>query len=204
MSRVREWAFGAVLLLLLFVGAVWGNFIGLPRRDTAMTHFDAIVVLGVPTNPDGTPSPEQRTRVAAAVQEYRAGRAPLVIVSGGAAHNRFVEADTMAQLAVADGMPPAAVIEERQAHNTIENIWYSIAILHARRGRSVEVVSSRSHLPRAALILQRYHRLPWRTYAAPWPPEFLRRRIATVYCLEALECLRLQLFGFPHSPYLPS
>ena len=193
-----------VLAVLVLLGVVWGDFVSIPRRNTRQGSFDALLVLGSPTNPDGDPSPEQRTRVAAAVEEYRAGRAPVMIVSGGAAHNRYVEADTMARLAISAGVPAKAVLEERSARNTVENIWFGVAMLHMRGGRSVEVVSSPSHLPRAALILSRYPGLPWTTHAAIWPAQFLRGRIATVYCLEALECLRLKLFGFSRTPYLPA
>ena len=190
--------------VLTLICVVWGDFIVIPRRNTTQERFDALLVLGSPTNPDGKPSPEQRTRVTAAAQEYRAGRAPVVIVSGGAAHNGYVEADTMARLALDAGVPKEAVVEERAARNTMENICLADAILRQRRARSVEVVSSPSHLPRAALILEHYQGLAWKTYAAAWPSEFLHGRIATIFCYEALECFRLRVFGFPRSRCLPA
>lgn len=196
--------FGWVLVgLLVSLGVVWGNYWTIPRRNTEQRRLDALLVLGSPTDPEGEPSPEERTRVAAAAQEFRAGVAPVVIVSGGAAHNRYVEADAMARLAVGDGVPAEAVIEETQARNTIENIWFSNEILRSHGWRSVEVVSSPSHLPRASLILELYPELHWETHAAQWPPEFLRGRIRTIYWQEALECLRLRVFGFPRNAFLP-
>ncbi len=199
-TRVLGWVLVAVVIPL---GLIWGSYWTISLRNTGQRRFDALIVLGSPTNPDGSASPEERTRVAAAAQEYRTGAAPVVIVSGGAAHNQFVEADAMAQLAQEDGVPAQAVIEETQARNTIENIWFSTAIVRGQGGSSVEVVSSPSHLPRTALILALYPELRWRTHAAPWPPEFLRARIRTIYWQEALECLRLRVFGFPRNAFLP-
>src|SRR5258707_4463534 len=101
----------------------------IPTANTGLTHFDTIIVLGTPANPDGTPSPEQRERTLEGVREYKAGIAPYLILTGGPAHNQYVEAHVMAALAIAQGVPPSAVIEEGQAQNTIQNIFYSNRIM---------------------------------------------------------------------------
>ena len=62
-----------------------------PTENTPVTTFNAIIVLGTPANPDGTPSPEQSERTLEGVREFRAGVAPHLIFTGGPAHNRFVE-----------------------------------------------------------------------------------------------------------------
>jgi hypothetical protein len=108
----------------------------------------------------------------------------------------------MATLAIAQGVPPSAVIEEDEAQNTIQNIFYSERIMAQRRWTSAEVVSSSSHLPRAALILQHYP-LTWRTQAAPWPPVYSLWQRAAHYAVEAEYCLKLRIFGFPQSRFLP-
>ena len=76
-----------------------------------------------------------------------AGVAQHMIVTGGAAHNQFYEADCMRRTAIEAGVPPDAVVEERQAQDTIQNIWFSKQIMDAHGWRSAEVVSSPSHLP---------------------------------------------------------
>ncbi len=121
-----------------------------------LSHFDTLIVLGTPANPDGSASPEQRERTLEGVREYKAGVASHLIMTGGAAHNQFVEADVMKELAVAQGVPADAITEEGQAQNTIQNIYYSEKIMAAQHWTSAEVVSSPSHLPRAALILAHY------------------------------------------------
>jgi uncharacterized SAM-binding protein YcdF (DUF218 family) len=137
-----------------------------PTSNTALTRFDAIVVLGSPADVDGNPSPVQLARVTEAVREYERGVAPRLILTGGAAHNHFVEAEVMARTAEAQGIPKSAIFVEGQARDTIENACYSLHILESHGWHSAEVVSSAAHLPRAGLI---FNRLPleWRTHAAP-------------------------------------
>src|SRR5665213_930195 len=120
------------LALALFVVPIIAVifYLTIPLRNVSATHYDAILIFGYPTNPDGTPSPEQRERVLEAVRQYRAGVAPVMILSGGAVHNRFVEANVMAKLAESSGVPSRAIVEEPHAMNTIENVEYSTEIMH--------------------------------------------------------------------------
>jgi len=128
----------------------------IPNSNTDLTHFDTLIVLGNPASADGTASPEQRERTMEGVREFKAGVAPHLIMTGGAAHNQFVEANVMRDLAVAQGVPAEDVLVEGQAQNTIQNIYYSEKIMAAQHWTSAEVISSASHLPRAALILKHY------------------------------------------------
>lgn len=155
----------ALFLALCLVG--WGVVARLlaPTSNTALTRFDAIIVLGNPADSDGNPTPEQLARVTEGVREYERGVAPRLILTGGAAHNQFVEARVMARSAEAEGIPASAIFIEPDAKNTIQNACYSVRIMKAHGWRSAEVVSSASHLPRAGLI---FSKLPieWRTHAA--------------------------------------
>lgn len=137
-----------------------------PSSNTRLTRFDAIIVLGSPADGDGNPSPTQLARVTEGVHEYERGVAPRLILTGGPAHNRFVEAEVMARTAHAEGIPDSAIFIEGRAMNTVQNACYSTRIMQEHAWRSAEVVSSASHLPRAGLI---FNRLPveWRTHAAP-------------------------------------
>jgi len=174
----------------------------IPAANTNLTHFDTIIALGYPANSDGTPSPEQRERTLEGIREFKAGIAPHLIFTGGPAHNQFVEAHVMAMLALAQGVPPDAIIEEGQAQNTIQNIFYSQRIMAAHGWTSAEVVSSPSHLPRASLILKHYS-FQWSTHPAPWPPEYSFWQRAARFSVEAEYCFRLHIFGFPSTPLLP-
>jgi len=140
-----------------------------PRANTDRQRLDAIVVLGTPADSDGNPTPELQDRVREGVLEYQRGVAPRLLVTGGAAHNRFVEAEVMARVAESQGIPASAILEEPKALDTIQNACYSAAILDSRGWRSVEVISSAQHLPRAAMIFSHLSGAPlqWRMHPAP-------------------------------------
>ena len=194
-----------IVLMVLVIAAIVGIAVvyrAIPSSDTNLRHFDTIIVLGTPANSDGTPSPEQRERTLEGVREFKAGVAPNLILTGGPAHNQYIEAHVMATLAIAQGVPPSAVIEEDHAQNTIQNIFYSQRIMAQHGWTSAEVVSSPSHLPRTALILEHFP-LQWRTHPAPWPPEYTFWLRVAHFSVEAQSCLKLRVLGFPRTPFLP-
>jgi uncharacterized SAM-binding protein YcdF (DUF218 family) len=197
-----------LILFMLAALAVVVNRLAIPNHNTAATHFDTLIVLGYPANPDGTPSPDERVRVLEAVREYKAGIAPAIIVTGGPAHNQYVEAHVMATYAISRGVPQSAITEERQAQNTIQNIFYSSEIMRSHQWHTAEVISSSAHLGRAAMILQAFPTshpglaFDWRTHPAPWPAEYSLIRRAFTYSLESARCLQIRIFGFPKSRFL--
>ena len=160
-----------------------------PAGNSSLTRFDAIIVLGTPADEDGNPTPGQLARVNEAVREYERGIAPRLILTGGAAHNRFVEAAVMARVAQAEGIPQSAIFEEPRAMDTIQNVCYAVRIMKAHGWNSAEVISEAGHLRRAGLILSR-EPIEWRTHAAP----LLRPRgevsQAAVSALETLKTVR--------------
>jgi uncharacterized SAM-binding protein YcdF (DUF218 family) len=199
--------FGAAVFAIVLFAV--GIYLTIPTHNNDATHFDTLIVLGYPANADGTPSPEQRERVLEGVREYKAGVAPYIIMTGTAAHNQYIEADVMAQLARSEGVPASAILEDVQAQNTIQNIYYSARIMHQHELNSAEIISSPSHLPRAALIVNTFNvdqpslYINWRTHAAHWPSEYSIFREAILYIGEARNCLILRFNGFPSSRFLP-
>lgn len=137
-----------------------------PKSNTNRDHFDAILVLGSPADADGNPSPIQLARVTEAVREYERGIAPRLILSGGAAHNQYTEADVMANVAAAQGIPPSAIFVDTKSDDTIQNACYSTRIMQTHGWHSAEIVSSHYHLPRVGLIFDRTS-IQWRVHAAP-------------------------------------
>ena len=143
-----------------------------PVFNSTRTRFDAIIILGTPADSDGNPTPELLDRMTEGVHEYERGVAPRLIVTGAAAHNHFVEAEVMARVAQAQGVPASVVFPETRALDTLQNACYSARILKDHGWTSAEIVSSAPHLPRAAMIFSNLHglagqKLEWRTHAAP-------------------------------------
>jgi uncharacterized SAM-binding protein YcdF (DUF218 family) len=169
------WRTRLILLAIAVVAGLW-TWAWLARRfapmgNTELTHFDAIVVLGDPADKYGNPTPTELARVSEAVREYERGAAEHILFTGGAVHNRFVEAEVMARTAEAQGIPASAVAIEPDARNTVENACYAVRMMRARGWASAEVVSNSWHLGRAGLI---FSRLPivWKVHAAePVEPE---------------------------------
>jgi uncharacterized SAM-binding protein YcdF (DUF218 family) len=199
MKILKRIVLGLVLAGLVVAGAAAVTYETIPSSNTAQSHFDAIIVLGYPSNPDGSPSPVERARVLAGVGEYRAGVAPRLIMTGGAAHNHYVEAEVMGRFAEDQGIPASAVVEEARARNTVQNAFYSVQIMQAHGWNSAEIVSSGSHLARASLIFAHFP-IRYRTHGST-PGGFWYECV--VYSREIVGTDRLRLLGFKHSPYLP-
>lgn len=104
-------------------------------------RHDVIVVLGCPNNDDGTPATCQTRRADMAVSLWRAGLGDQFITSGAAVHNRYVEADTLAELLIARGVPAERVVRESRALHTDENIYYSSLLMQPRGWTTAIVVS---------------------------------------------------------------
>lgn len=144
-------AFAAVLFLLPALAA---RRFPMPETPARGSRFDAIAVLGFPARADGRPTAILEERVAAAVRWYEAGAAPRLVVSGAAAHGPHVEAEVMARVARARGVPAAAIVLEPKARDTRENARFVGERMRAEGWRTVLVVSSPSHLRRAAVLFR--------------------------------------------------
>jgi uncharacterized SAM-binding protein YcdF (DUF218 family) len=194
MAKIVRRVFAVVAVLL--IGGIAALYLTAPNSNTDKTRFDAIIVLGYPAQADGSPEREMRARVLESVREFKAGVAPRIIMTGGPAHNRFVEADVMAQLAAANGVPASDIVRERAARNTIENAAYSVKIMQAEGWRSAEVITTPAHVPRSGVLFNVYQ-IAWRTHAAPWPDEYNLFDKVLRYLYEAQATARLRLGGPP-------
>lgn len=192
-----------VVLCLLYPAIVLGLYFFSPHENATLRRVDTLIVLGCPAEPDGSPSPEQRERVMEGVREFNRGVGNHIIMTGTAAHNQFVEADVMAKLAEANGVPANAIFEEGKAHDTIQNIYYSNKIMDAHGWHTAEVISSPYHLARTAMILSHYPQLKWETHAAHWPPTYAWPERIHLDWREALTTFRIRIHGFRASQYLP-
>jgi uncharacterized SAM-binding protein YcdF (DUF218 family) len=200
--RILRWVLGILVLGVLAVAAgEWALWRAVPGSNTAREKFDVILVLGNPSKADGTPGPEQRERVLEAVREWRKGVAPRIVMSGGAAHNGFVEGETMKTFAVQQGVPAEDVIVEGQAKDTVQNVFYTAQIMKASGWQSAEVVSNWYHLPRTGRILEHFP-IEWRTDAAEWPPEYTFRDKWKRDWHEVQLCLALRMHGFKASRFI--
>jgi uncharacterized SAM-binding protein YcdF (DUF218 family) len=156
----------ASLLLLLVFGAspvtmnvlrsVESRYPDIPIEATP--NAEAIVVLGgavrVPTlRHPASGLINSSDRVLHAFRLYHAGKAPLVLCSGGGP--KFAEASIMGDLLREWGVPPEALLLEKQSLDTHQNALFSYAILHARGVQRILLVTSASHMTRATAAFQK-------------------------------------------------
>jgi uncharacterized SAM-binding protein YcdF (DUF218 family) len=197
--RALHSTFLVVVIVLSVLVCIWR---GIPLENTHQTHFDTLIVLGYPANLDGTLSPDQRVRALEGIQEYKAGVASHIIFTGGPAHNNFVEAHVMALFAESQGVPASAIIEEPQAQNTIQNAYYSVAIMRTNGWRSAEIVTVPYHIPRSALIFAHFP-IAFRMQPSSWPREYSYPNRLIRAFREACYADKLRIFGFIPNKFLP-
>jgi uncharacterized SAM-binding protein YcdF (DUF218 family) len=112
---------------------------------------DAIVVFAGGVGESGKAGGGAQERLQRAVELYKAGQAPNVVLSSGYVFS-FREAETMRALAIDQGIPPAAIVVEDRSINTYQNVTFVEKILHDRHWTSVLLVSSPYHMRRALLV----------------------------------------------------
>lgn len=128
-----------------------------PRALSATPEADAIVLLGGATRGDthmGTLGDmnQQADRLVHAVALYKAGRAPLVLLSGGGQPGERPEAELMRDILLVMGIPDGALLLERVSRNTHDNAVNSARLLEARGMRTILLVTSAFHMRRAEAL----------------------------------------------------
>lgn len=109
---------------------------------------DAIVVLGA-AQFDGTPGGVFQARLEHAVALYHEGLAKYLIVTGGKRPaDRTTEAAAARAWAIANGVPPEAILAEEQGRTTLESIAAVGAIFREHGFTTGVFVSDRTHMLR--------------------------------------------------------
>jgi uncharacterized SAM-binding protein YcdF (DUF218 family) len=134
-----------LLLLVLAEAAYWLGYRA--AQDTGGFGSCVVLIPGYPSSSDGYPHPVQRLRVEAGYSAYQANRCSRIVLSGGAVKNTHVEAESMAEIARALGVPERNLIIEARARTTWENIGCSQPYL--RGYDRILVVSDSLHVHRA-------------------------------------------------------
>ena len=117
------------------------------RPAVELPAADAIVLLG---GPDGA-------RVWRAAQLYHAGKAPLIIVTGGLVWDgpALSEAKVMQIQLRALGVPDHAILIENDSRNTRQNALFTAELAASPGIERMLLVTSAWHMPRAAATFRR-------------------------------------------------
>lgn len=157
-------------------------------------RYDAILLLGLKLNADGSPKDELLLRIEKAVQCYQKGKAPLIIPCGGQTPGTpITEADVMEQHLLQQHIPQEAIIKEDKSLITVENMLGARAVLN-KADPHVLIVTSHYHALRARIICRRSAHMRASTCSARIPYQLAPASIR-------LEPLRLidYLLGFQDS-----
>jgi len=148
---------------------LWGSLEAFypPRPLQELPTADAIVLLGGGVELAGPPRIEPDLNDAAdrlwyAAKLYHAGKAPLIVVSGGQVFPQpglKSEAESHVDLLVQLGVPREAIALETQSRNTAENAHFTAQLLQqlSAGGKPLQHVlltTSAVHLPRSMLLFQ--------------------------------------------------
>lgn len=177
----RHWILSSFgLLLVLVLGYFFGTFFqvraqaGRDERRPA----DAIMVLGA-AQFDGVPSPVLEARLSHALDLWREGVAPIIVVTGGKQPgDRVTEATASAEWLLANGVPDEAIRREVQGRTSWESIAASSRFLLAEGRGRVVLVSDPYHMLRIKGIAREVGLDPYTSPTRTSPePNVLRHQV---------------------------
>jgi uncharacterized SAM-binding protein YcdF (DUF218 family) len=153
---LARWAirivFGLIAIVILYLGVTFAQ-VWWASRGNDTSPASAIVVMGA-AQWNGVPSPVLKGRLDHAVDLYRRGVAPVIIVTGGKQSGDSVTQALSGFSYLRDqGVPEAAIRIEVDGTNSFEELSASAAILRkAGIGDSVVIVSDPYHALRVEEI----------------------------------------------------
>jgi uncharacterized SAM-binding protein YcdF (DUF218 family) len=182
--RLVGWAVLGSILLLVYMAI---RISAQGERDEQQ-KADAIVVLGA-AQFNGTPGGVFEARLQHAVDLYKAGLAPYLVVTGGKLPaDRTTEAATARTWAIAHGVPASAILGEYRGRNTLESLEAVAVILREHGLTSALFVSDETHMLRVLRMASDQGIVAWGspTRTSPTDRDGLRRQKAMVHELAGL------------------
>jgi uncharacterized SAM-binding protein YcdF (DUF218 family) len=155
---------------------------------------DAIVVLGA-AQYNGRPSPVFRARLDHAATLYRAGHAPIILVTGGIGRrDTLSEAAVGARYLVGRGLSRAAVVALPAGADTYASLAEVGGWFRGRGSRRVLLVSDGFHLLRLRVLAARLALDPYTSPAPDSPITANRRRYLAYVAAEGIKVPLTWLF----------
>ena len=120
----------------------------------ALPRADAIVVLGGGSyawlrRAEIRLEDLENSRIATGARAWLAGRAPIIVLSGGRGGNGSSEASVMAAAMARVGVPASALMLEERSRDTRDNALFTAQLARRHDIRRVLLVTSAVHMPRA-------------------------------------------------------
>lgn len=113
---------------------------------SSLSNVDCIIVLGCGVNNNGTPSDMLRDRLNFAIEIYKSGGAPKLLMSGDHGRAGYNEVGVMKQYAISAGVPSEDIFMDHAGFSTYETMYRAKEIFKAQK---VIVVTQQYHLYRS-------------------------------------------------------
>lgn len=155
--RVRRLLLVIPILMLLPLLHIACGGAHLEVRGAPKEPFDALIVPGCPSRPDGALTECQIRRATWAAILYERGYAHHIVPSGAEVMTPFVEAEAIAAALSALGVPRDRIYLEPHALHTEENIYNAVQIAQKLGWRRLAVASDRGQARGAGQMLVDYH-----------------------------------------------
>jgi hypothetical protein len=117
-----------------------------------------LIVLGFPPKEDGTIPYNLKTRLDLAITEYKSHPGSILLLTGGAAYGKRIEAIEMAKYCCSMGIPENCIWLEKKARSTYDNALYTAQMLQGHKVDKVIIITSRYHRMRTDIIFRNYYR----------------------------------------------
>ena len=158
-SLVRQLVSGALVVLLVAWMTSAAAVMERGRRDEARPA-DAIVVLGA-AQYAGRPSPVLRARLDHAIELWKRGLAPALVLTGGRGPGDTTsEAAVGQRYAVKRGIPYRAIHMETEGRTTVESLQAVARLGELGENPSVILVSDPFHMLRLSILARRLGMTP--------------------------------------------
>ena len=139
-----------IINLIVILGA--GKIVRGNKDYSIDEKYDAIVVLGAGLRPDGTPSNMLEDRLKGAIELYKKGIAPKIIVSGDCSGEDYDEVSAMKKYCVDNGVAEDDVIRDDAGYSTYETMDNVVNGMGYER---IMVVTQKYHVYRSVYIARR-------------------------------------------------
>ena len=145
-----------VLLFLLainFIVIAGAGKITVGNKDyTVEKKYDAIVVLGAGLRQDGTPSNMLEDRLNGAIELYKKGVAPKIILSGDCSGEDYDEVSSMKKFCIDNGVPEDDIVRDDNGFSTYETMDN---VVNKMGYKKIIVVTQKYHIYRSVYLARR-------------------------------------------------
>ncbi len=145
----RSWRIVSRLLVLALTLTQLGLWLSQAQGVGGPCPVDTLLVMGA-AQYDGVPSPVFARRLDKALELYREGCAPRILVTGGnKPGDRFTEGEAGARYLGEHGVPEHALLSETESRSSFQNLSFSRPLV---AGDQLLIVTDDLHAPRTRLL----------------------------------------------------